>query len=295
MSGFKPAAIGRKVRSRRNMLLTLLSVTLIAYAGWLLLLFLVQDVLLFPRHVLGARTLPEAPVGFTEWSIRSEEGPVHAWFLPGTGCDQQTACGTVVMLHGNGMVIDGWISEASWFAEQGWNVLLPEFRGYGRASGSPSESKLRKDTVEFIDRLSDEPGVDPDRLILYGRSIGGALAAQVALDRTPAGMILQTPPSSIGEMAWRYGAPSFLVRNRFDTIAALKAVGPVPTLLLEHDSDEVIPSSQSARIRQAAPHARHVLLRGDHNALADPEEDGRFLEVIGAFLDECPAGTTDDR
>ncbi len=277
------------------MLLSRLLVIVLAYAGWLLLLFLLQDMLLFPRHMLGGRTLSEAPVGFTEWSIRSEEGPVHAWYLPGSGCDQQEACGTVVMLHGNGMVIDGWISEASWFAEQGWNVLLPEFRGYGRAAGSPSERKLRNDTVEFIDRLLLEPGVDPDCVVLYGRSIGGALAVQVALDRTPAGMILQTPPASIGEMAWRYGAPPFLVRNQFDTVGALETLGSVPTLLIEHASDQVIPGSQSKRIRESAPQARHVLLKGDHNILDNQSEEKRFLEVIGAFLDECRARTTADR
>ena len=277
------------------MLLTLLLVILLAYAGWLVLLFLAQDVLLFPRHVLGAQTLPEAPVGFTEWTISTEEGSVHAWFLPGAGCGEGSDCGTVVMLHGNGMVIDAWIGEASWFAARGWNVLLPEFRGYGRAEGRPSEPALRSDTVEFIDRLRDEPGVDADRLVLYGRSIGGALAAQVARDRRPVGMILQTPPSSISDMAWRYGAPPFLVRNRFDTVSALEEVGTVPTLLLEHDADQVIPAAQSARIRRAAPHARHVLLKGDHNVLADPMEENRFLDALSVFLEECAARTPVDR
>ena len=274
-----------KGRALKRMLWTFMFVILGLYLGWALLMFFVQDHLVFPRWALDQAFLSEAPAGFEEWSITTDEGRVHAWYLAGSGCTEDAPGGVVVMLHGNGMYIDRWIAEASAFAAMGWNVLLPEFRGYGRAEGTPSQDHLRSDVVAFIDQLDGRSGVDPDRLVYYGRSIGGALAAQVALDRPPAGLVLQTPPASISALAWRYGVPPFLVRSPFDTIDALERLGPIPTLLIEHDADEVIPASHPARIMEVAPHARHLVLEGRHNGLASSTEDQRFMDEMGVFLE----------
>lgn len=267
------------------MLQSLLILVLVGYLIWLAVLYFAQDLMIFPRFGLEHRSYAAPPVGFFEWDLATPEGDVHAWFLPARVRGDGAPRGTVVMLHGNGMLIEDWIAEASWFAGLGWNVLLPEYRGYGRAEGTPSEAALREDTLAFLERLDAERPEDGAPVVLYGRSIGGALAALVASERPPDGLILQTPPSSIRGMAMRYGAPPFLVRHPFDTVAALGSMESVPALLLEHDSDRVIPSGQSAAIREAAPWARHVLLGGDHNRLDGPGEEARFRSELTAFLD----------
>ena len=262
-----------------------------AYVVWAFTLFLLQDHLVFPRWAMGGSVLPGPPEGFEEWAIETDEGRVHAWFLPGVGANATSPRGVVVMLHGNGMLIDRWIGEASYLAGMGWNVLLPEFRGYGRAEGRPSEEHLRTDVLAFIDLLEERPEVDTGRLVYFGRSIGGALATQVALERTPAGMILQTPPASVAGLAWRYGVPPFLVRSPFDTIGALRGLEPVPILLIQHDEDEVIPASHLDDIMEVVPDARHVVLQGGHNGLDTPADEQRFIDEMTAFLGEvAPAG-----
>ena len=268
------------------MLIGLLSILLGVYLAWLLLIFLAQDLMVFPRWSLASRALPEAPAGVEEWTIETDEGVVHARFMLGGGRTADAPGGTVVMMHGNGMLIDDWLDTARGFTAMGWNVLLPEFRGYGRAAGKPSERAIREDAVAFIDLLHQRTEVDPDATVYYGRSIGGALAALVACDRTPAGMILQTPPSSVSAMALRYGAPPFLLRNPFDTVRALREGTPVPILLIEHDRDRIVPAHHLARVLEAAPHARHLVLEGGHNGLADESQDRLFRDEIEAFLTE---------
>jgi hypothetical protein len=250
----------------------------------MLLVFLAQDLILFPRFLVSSRALPVAPVGVEEWTIDIDEGVVHAWYIRGGGRTAEAPGGTVVMMHGNGMLIEDWVVTAGWFTAMGWNVLLPEFRGYGRAAGKPSERALREDSVAFIDMLHERPEVDPRATVYYGRSIGAALAAQVARDRKPAGMILQTPPASVAAMAWRYGAPSFLVRNRFDTVSALREGARVPILLIEHDHDTIVPAAHLARVFDAAPHSQHLVLVGNHNILVDETQERLFRDEIEAFL-----------
>ena len=277
--------LGAGKRSKRRVLIGILTVLFCVYLAWVFLVFLAQDMLVFPRFMVQSGGRQTAPAGVEEWTIDTEDGAVHAWFIRGGGCSDGSPCGTVVMMHGNGMLIDDWMDMAGGFTAMGWNVLLPEFRGYGRAAGKPSEQALRDDAVAFIDLLNERSDADPGAIVYYGRSLGGALAAQVARDREPAGMILQTPPASIAAMAWRYGAPPFLVRNRFDTVAALRDGPRVETLLIEHDKDRIIPASHLASLREAASHAKPLLLQGGHDVLANASQEQLFLEEVEAFLD----------
>jgi len=281
-AGMTPETAGK--RTRRRVLIGVPTIILVAYLCWLALIFIAQDVLVFPRWAAGSRALPAAPAGVEEWTIDVPEGAVHAWFIPGGGRSAESPGNTVVLLHGNGMLIDDWLDTAAWFTAHGWNVLLPEFRGYGRADGTPSEAALRSDTVAFIDMLAERPEVDPAGTFYYGRSIGGCLAALVAVERPPAGLILQTPPASVASMAWRYGAPPFLVRNKFDTVRALHGIGGVPVLLVEHDSDRIVPGSHLQRLREAVPDAEQLLLQGDHNIL-DVGEETRFHQRFKSFVE----------
>jgi len=278
--------------AKRRVLIGILFIVLCGYLAWAILAFFIQDLLVFPPLLLKSQGGMTPPAGVEEWTIDTEEGVVHAWFISGGRCSEASPCGTVVMMHGNGMLIDDWIDTARWFPSMGWNVLLPEFRGYGRAEGKPSERALRNDVAAFIDLLHQRPEVDPHATVFYGRSIGGALAAQVAEIREPAGMILQTPPASIASMAWRYGLPPFLVRNKFDTVDALEDQSGVPILLIEHDQDAIIPASHLAKLRLAAPHADSIILRGDHNQLENMDQQRLFIDAVESFLDEIRNGQT---
>jgi len=151
-------------------------------------------------------------------------------------------------------------------------VLIPEFRGYGASGGRPAREALVADAVDALDRLTTDARVDASRLVVYGRSIGGAIAAEAVARRAalPAALILHTTPARLSEFAWRYGAPPLLVRNRFDAEAAMKALharNDSPScrvLILGHRQDEIVPASNASRLAVAAG-VEAVEVDGSHN------------------------------
>lgn len=223
--------------------------------------------------------------------VSTDEGDIPAWFLQGAGASETTPRGVVVMLHGNAMAIDDWFELASSLASKGINVLLPEYRGYGKAPGTPSEEALLRDVVAFIDQLRERPDVDGERIVIYGRSIGAALAAMVAAERPPAGLLLHTPPTSIASYAWRYGAPPILIRHPFRTDLALEKLGSVPILIISHDNDSLVPPHHPKRLREIAPHAEYFEVGGTHNVYASPKDERDFEEAMVEFTQKV---TTSD-
>ena len=177
------------------------------YLIWVGVLWFLQDSLVFPRAWAAARAGSLDREGTELLWVPSDEGDVPAWFFRGAGVDDDHPAGVVVLLHGNAMCIDDWFDEATALAAYGFNVLLPEYRGYGNAPGTPSQPALTQDVSAFVDLVRERGDVVGDKIVYYGRSIGSALAAQVAVQRKPAGLVLHTPPTSIARYALRYGAP----------------------------------------------------------------------------------------
>ncbi|MCH2161318.1 MAG: alpha/beta fold hydrolase [Phycisphaerales bacterium] len=253
------------------------------YLVWLLVIFLAQDFLIFPGHAWKgeAAALDRSTLEIIE--LDTPGGKVPGIYVKGAGAGPESPRGLLVMLHGNAMRIEDWQDLAGRIAAEGVNVLVPEYRGYGLAEGKPSEKALVEDALAFIARVSRRPEVDADKVRIYGRSIGAALAAQVARRCNPSAVLLQTPPASIASYAWQYGAPPFLLRHPFRTDEALKAMPELPVTLVVHDDDEIVPAWQVERLRSIAPHAQFVLLKGDHNMLASSEEERRFARLLMDF------------
>src|SRR5690606_34255575 len=102
-----------------------------------------------------------------------KEGRVEAWLLPGDGVSAERPGPAVVFAHGNAELIDHWPGALARYRRLGVSVVLPEYRGYGRSAGRPSESAIRDDLRALHARLSSHPMVDVTRLVYHGRSLGG--------------------------------------------------------------------------------------------------------------------------
>lgn len=238
--------------------------------------------LLYPRLLYPApqRDL-NAPAGGKMLTLRARDGvPVHAMEL-----DVHSSGPVLVYFHGNGVVMGDVAWMAREFARRGLGVVVCEYRGYGLSSGhSPSEAGLYEDAEAVLEALKRR-GIGPDRVVLFGESLGTGVASEMALRGRGSGLVLVTPYTSIPEAAARFvfGVPlTFVMRERFDTLAKARDIG-VPALILHGTDDEVIPQAHGARIAATLRHARFMSVQGGHHNDLFLGEGARYFDDVAAF------------
>lgn len=241
------------------------------YIGWCGVVFFRQTDLVFPRQYANANVVsaPARPDLEVLWIDGDDGARAEAWLFragpPRPEGVERRPC--VVLLHGNADLIDHMTEYADFYQSRGVHACLMEYRGYGRSTGEPSERGIVMDAVKLIDLLSAQPDVDPKRIVLHGRSLGAAVAAQAAALRTPAALVLESPFASVVRFARRFGVPGFLVKHPFRTDRVLPriAAAGVPMLIMHSRSDEIIPYAHAEELRSLAPQAKLVELTGGHN------------------------------
>jgi len=246
-----------------------------------------QRSMLFPRAYAepladGGASVP----GLERLEVQSEEGTVEAYFLPGDGVNSDAPGPAVIFAHGNAELIDYWTSDLEPYRRMGVSVLLPEFRGYGRSAGSPSEDAIHSDFVAFYDLLVARDDVDAARVVFHGRSLGGGAACSLATARPPRAMILQSAFESVPKIARRYFVPRFLVLDPFDNLDAIRTVQP--KLLVVHGrNDTIIPFSHGQSLAAAAQDARLVAYDAGHNDCPPRHQMRDYWEEVRLFLVEA--------
>lgn len=256
----------------------LLSVAL-AYVAWLVLAFLLQRSILFPRHLAGSAG--PLPPGAVVLAVSTAEGPVPAWFMPAlTGERARNGRSPlVVAAHGNAETIEGLAEVAEGYRERGFHVLLPEYPGYGDAAGSPSEEAIVGGFERALALALARADVDRNRLLYHGRSVGGGVMLAVSTRIAPAAVVLESSFTSVGAMVPRYVMPRFLVRDPFDNLGAIRQLD-APVLILHGTPDTVIPVDHARALAAAARRGTLVLHDRDHN---DPPPEV-FWPSIDDFL-----------
>jgi pimeloyl-ACP methyl ester carboxylesterase len=240
-----------------------------------------QRWLLFPSYLLpkGA-TPPERRGELEHFGIETDEGRTEAFFLRAEGTGRRPA---LVFAHGNAELAEQWIPVFDEVRAGGVHVLLPEYRGYGRSTGSPSERSIREDFVRFHERLVADPAVDADRVIYVGRSLGGGAVGVLARERPPSALVLMSTFTSVTEMAGRYLVPRAIVRDRFETLEAVRSLG-VPTLVIHGTRDTIVPFHYGERLAEECG-ARLVRLDAGHNDCFP--DHAAMVEILMEFLGEA--------
>jgi uncharacterized protein len=247
-------------------------------AAYWALVFFAQRSMLFPApRFAGA---PPRPAFAEQMWLTTSFGRVEAWFLPPLGVEGGPSP-LFLFTHGNGELIDFWPEEFEEPRQAGIGVLLLEYPGYGRSDGSPSEVSITESALAAYDWAQQQPQIDKSRIIPYGRSLGGGAAAILATKRAVPALILESSFSSVAEFAAGFGAPRFLVRDPFDSVAALKAFkGPV--LILHGDRDDIVPPAHARVLASAAANPTVKFLPCGHNDCPRPWSEVRaFLEQHG--------------
>lgn len=188
---------------------------------------------------------------------------LDGWFVPAPG-----SRATVLYLHGNGGNIAHRLDPISVFHRLRLSVLIFDYRGYGASTGKPTEEGTYQDALAAWDYLTAQRGVTPTRIILFGESLGGSVAAWLSARRTPAALVLYATFTSVPDLAqelYPVFPARWLARYRYDTHAALDSVD-CPVLILHSPDDEIVPFGHGRALYAAAPQPKRLVeLRGGHN------------------------------
>ncbi len=197
----------------------------------------------------------------------SEDGTrLFGWYVASRG-----ASAVMLWCHGNAGNMIHRLENLAALYESGLSVFLFDYRGYGRSEGMPTEKGLYQDARAAYHYLSDIRHIDPARLVLFGRSLGAAVAGNLASERPVAGLILESAFPSVAVMAKQQfgGLPAhWLLGSRFPLIERLKSIH-VPILMIHGDQDTIVPFSLGEQVFRAAPEPKslYVVKGADHNNL----------------------------
>jgi hypothetical protein len=243
-----------------------------------------QRALLFPRHFITVPTTLPAVPGMEQMWLETGEGRVEAWYLAPLGAESDRPAPLLLLAHGNGDLIDFWLSPTLPLRQQGFGVLLVEYPGYGRSQGAPSYTAIRETFLLAYDTIIRHPQVDPQRIILFGHSIGGGAVNALAAERPSAGMILLSTFSSIPRLARDRGLPGFAALDSFDNLATVQQyTGPI--LFIHGKADSTIPYQHSVALHAAAQQGQLVLLACGHGGCID--DWSRFWHDLTPFFERA--------
>jgi len=244
----------------------------------------VESMIFFPER--GVAVTPrQLGIDGEEVFVKAEDGVrIHAFFLPAPRAHR-----AVLFLHGNAGNASHRLPNAAELAALDCSVLVIDYRGYGLSEGKATESGVFADARAGLRYLVEQLGFPENRVILFGRSLGGAVAVDLAQDRELAGVILESTFPSIADIVSNGPAGAWLgalVGRRFDSAAKISRVR-VPKLFFHGDRDEVIDYALGRRLFEIAPQPKvFETIRGaGHNDLT--LVGGRpYFERIRDFLEE---------
>lgn len=253
-----------------SVLISILTVIAAIYLGLILLLYIFQPRMVFFPSGEHAWRPEEVGLEYESVQLTASDGvQLDAWYLPAPDAEY-----TVLFCHGNAGNISHRLDTLRVFQDCGLSCLIFDYRGYGRSQGSPSEKGLYLDARAGWDWLTRDRQIPPDKIILFGRSLGGSVAAQMAADLArrqsppPAGIVLESTFTSVVDMGKHYypWLPiRWFARFHFNTLSALKDVQS-PVLVLHSPDDDIVPYKFGQKIYENAPQPKSfVQLAGSHN------------------------------
>ena len=230
--------------------------------------------------------------------------PLHAWFLPAEGKAQ----GTILFLHGNAENISTHIMSVRWLPTRGFNVFLLDYRGYGASGGAASLSGVQDDMDAALRTVLARNDVNPDRVVVFGQSLGGAIAihnvAHSPYRRHIRALVVESAFASYRQithekladfwLTWPLQWPlSWTVSDEYSPSAAVAGVSPIPLLIIHGDRDPIVPPHHGQRLFDLArePKQLWVIPGGGHiQAFQSQIYRDRFVAYLTEVLSESPTG-----
>jgi uncharacterized protein len=266
---------------------SILVLVVLAYAALVVLLWFRQENMLFLPGI-PSRQLAASPadIGLEYEALRistADGEELDAWWVPAR--DER---GVMLFFHGNAGNISHRLDSLGIFNRLGLSVLILDYRGYGQSTGRPSEEGTYEDARAAWRYLAGERGIDDARIVLFGRSLGAAVATRLAVEHRPRALIVESGfrsvPDLAAELYWFLPVRA-LARVEYP-VEKLIARVQAPVLVIHSSEDDIIPFSHGRALYAAANPPKTLLeLRGGHNT--GFLLSGRaYVEGLDAFLKE---------
>jgi fermentation-respiration switch protein FrsA (DUF1100 family) len=215
-------------------------------------------------------------LAFEDVNFQAPDGTaLHGWYLPAESAEL-----TLLFCHGNAGNLSHRVEKLRRLSSLGVNIFIFDYAGYGQSAGRPSEKATYRDVQAAYAYLIGQRRTRPDQIVLYGESLGSAVAVDLAVIKPVRAVILESPFTStiaMGELLLPWLPVRAIVRHRYDTLSKIARVN-VPLLILHSRDDEIVPFTMARQLYEAATAEKDFLeLQGGHN-------DG--FEISGATYTE---------
>lgn len=256
--------------------------------------------LFFQPHSMLVNTPENFGVAYEPVELEAADGTaLYSWFLPSRG----EARGTVLYLHGNGENISTHFANVAWMPAAGFNVLALDYRGYGRSGGTPTLAGVQLDIDAAMAALLSRPGIDPKRIFILGQSLGGALAIHYAANSRRRGSVRAVIADSafadyrqisrerlaLSPLTWAFQwLPSLTINNSYSPQASVKALSPIPLLLIHGEDDVLVPPHHSQRLYQQAAEPKQLWVVPDAGHIQSMQQ-ASIRKRLAEFLERHAA------
>ncbi len=198
------------------------------------------------------------------WIETSDGERLHGWLVKA-----ETHAPLLLFFHGNAGNIGDRVENVALLVRAGISVLIFDYRGYGKSSGKPTEEGVYTDGLAVYEYAVKTLGYGPQNIVLFGRSLGAAVAAHLASRVEVAGVILESAFTNLKDLAWvhyPFIPGKFLVKHKFDVLEMVKGM-KAPLLVIHGDQDDLVPVRLGERVYGAAPGAKefYVVPGAGHN------------------------------
>jgi hypothetical protein len=253
----------------------------------------------FLPHSVRVATPDQLGLAHEEVTFTSDDGvELFGWFLPAEG----RAHGTILFLHGNAENISTHFRLVAWLPARGFNVFIIDYRGYGASQGKPTLEGVQRDIDGAMTALLARTDIDRDRIVMYGQSLGGALAIYNAAHSRYRGHLrgviadsafssyrgITREKMSAFWLTWPVQwVPWLTLDERFSPVAAIAALSPMPVLLIHGDADQIIPVHHAHRLFDAAREPRQLWIVPGANhiqTMAAPDWQDRLVAYLHELL-----------
>jgi fermentation-respiration switch protein FrsA (DUF1100 family) len=231
------------------------------------------------------RTPASAGLQYEDVRLRTADGvSISAWHI--LRPDNQ---GTLILCHGNAGNMTDRISIARAFHEMGLSVLMLDYRGYGTSEGSPDEAGTYADAEAAWDYVTRELGIPPHKVIIYGESLGGAVAVELATRHEAAALIVEASFTSLCDVAstvYPFLPVRLLARARYKSIDKVGQI-TYPKLHIHSPDDDIVPFELGKRLFEAAAEPKQMIVtRGGHNDGGFTQRE-QYVREVRTFVREA--------